>query len=345
MHRMIGTALFVAVMGTGAMAEVTVTPLGDGKGAAPSAPVSVAAPEKAAAAASQPADGALSMDDVNGLMDGGKWREALQLIARLYGMPGFDRPRLLILRGECQFQVHETSSAVGTLQEASRQANAAHNTVEANEAAAFAFLIQKSAPKNLYTPVNSPEKLPMDIVDRSKRKGAYAALLVDEMAVLQSKMRQASVAGKLPPYLEIARDVPALKGIERNANGGTKQSDQFAKDAAKSAAKVITNALEDMEQQVSEISVAAERLTENPSWGQDYRTGVMSNGGYRHQGLSGESAQRLQAIEKTCGKIPLAVQELTKAFETPEPFFHLAARAQTTANRAHQVLTKDYSRP
>ena len=355
MHRMIGTAMVVAVMGAvgGAVASVTVTPLDDGKPAAaggPATPSGSAAPGDAGAATSQPADATANLDYVNGLMDGGKWKEALQLLARLYQMPGFDKPQLLMLRGECQLQIHETTSAVSTLQQASRDANTAHNTVEANEAAAFAFLIQKSAPKNVYTPVNSPEKTPIDIVDKSKRKSAYQALLIDEMVVLQSKVRAAATAGTLPPYLEIARDVPALKGIERNANGGTKQSDQFAKDAANSAAKVITSALSDMDQQISQISVIAEHLVDTGTgnqMGQTYRNSGMqsTSGGLQHQGLSGDSRSRLDNIQNTCAKIPQAVQELSKAFENPEPFFHLATRAQTTGQRAYQVETKDYSRP
>ena len=352
MHRMIGTALVVAVMGAagGAVASVTVTPLDDGKAAAPSTPGTNASPSSPAGATSQPADATANLDYVNGLMDGGKYKEALQLLARLYETPAVDKPALLMMRGECQLQIHEMGSAVSTLQQASRDANTANNTVEANQAAAFAFLIQKSAPKNVYTPVNSPEKTPIDILDRTKRKLAYQALLQDEVVVLQAKVRAATTSGTLPPFLEIARDVPALKGIERNANGGTKQSDQFAKDAANSAAKVITNALSDMDQQISQISVLAEHLVDTGPGGQvgpTFRTGVMQSttGGLQHQGLTGDSVTRLQNIQSTCAKIPLAVQELSKAFENPEPFFHLATHAQTTGQRAYQVQTKDYTRP
>jgi hypothetical protein len=362
MNRMIGTALFVAVMGTGVMASVTVTPLDDSKpaGTSGTAALGSAATQSATgnaapAAASQPADATLNLDYANGLMDAGKWKETLQLLAKLYTMPGFDRPKLQIMRGECLLQMKETQSAISALQDASRDADAAHNTVEANDAAAFAFLIQKSEPKMLYTPINSPEKSPIDVMDKTKRKAAYQALLLDEMVVLQSMIREASTKGTLKGFMDVARDVPALKGIERNANGGTKQSDQFAKDAANSASKVITTALAEMDQQISQISVVADHLIANPG-GSTYTptsstpqiAGMQTSnttGSYRHQGLDGGSAQRLRNIMDTCAKIPNAVQQLSKAFENPEPFFHLTTRAQTTYNRAQQVLNKDYNQP
>ncbi|HUO06946.1 MAG TPA: hypothetical protein VM008_01325 [Phycisphaerae bacterium] len=331
----------VAVFVTAAVATVTVTPLEEKPATPPTSQAAAAAPQ--GGPASQPADATLSLENLNGLIDAQKYREALQLIMRMMPMPGFDRAQLLMLRAECQLQIHESSSAVATLLEASRSATAANNTVQAYDAAAFAVLIQKSAPRNIYTPLNSPEKAPIDILNRAKRKSAYQALLVDSIVTLQAKLRSASANGALPPFIDIAHDIPALKGIERNANGGTKQADQFAKDAANAAAKVITTSLADMDAHIAQIAASADRLV--TTGGSGYGSTYNNANTYRHQGLTQDEVQSLESIENTCARIPAAVTQLTKAFENPEPFFHLATRAQTTANRAHTVRTKDYNQP
>jgi hypothetical protein len=331
----------VATLVSAAIATVTVTPIEDKP---PTPPASQSATAPPGGAASQPADSAFSIENLNGLIDAQKYRDALQMIMRMMPMPGFDRAQLLVLRAECQLQIHESPSAIATALEAARTATQANNTVQANDAAAFAMLMQKSAPHNIYTPLNSPEKTPIDIMNRTTRKTAYQALLVDMMVTLQSKMRAASANGSLPPFIDIARDIPALKGIERDANGGTKQADQFAKDAAAAAAKVITTTLADFDAQVAQIATSADRLvaTGGGSMGATYNN---TGNTYHHQGLTNDEVQALSNIENTCAKIPDAVTQLTKAFENPEPFFHLATRAQTTAKRSYMVRTKDYNQP
>ena len=314
--------------GSTALGGVTVTPIDDKPAAPPST-------QPGGGAGGQAGSGATT-DQVKSLMDEGKYREALKLIFQVVDARGADRTQLLTMRGECQLQIHENSSAVTTLQQAAREAMAANNTVAGGDAAAFATLIQKSSPKNLYVPVNSPEKSPIDILDRNKRKSAYEALFTDIQVVLDAKVHTAAANGSLPPFMEVARDIPAMRGVEHISTEGTKKTDKFAKDAANAAAKVISTTLTEFDAKIAVIEKAADHV--------QYTNQAYGNTREIHRtGLSADTVRTLEDIETTCGRIPGALKELTQAFKAPEVFSQLNSRAVGVGARARDVRTKDYT--
>jgi len=317
-----------------AHATVTVTPIDDNP--PPSAPAtsqpSSTPPDSSNLSASA------SADDVKALLDAKKYQEAERLVVRLLDLRGAaappDRAQLFILRAECQFQLHQNPSALASLEQAAKEASLASNPDDAGQAAAFTYLIQKS-PRDLYTPITGTSKKPIDILDRTTRKTAYQALFADALAILQQKLKTANTDGTLPPILEIAKDVPGLRGAELMSTNATKESDRFASDAARTASKIISTTLSDYETTLSQITMAADQMVPN-------NTGTMNQ--YQRVGLTGDQSQTLQNIENTCRRIPAAVVELTKAFNNPDPFMHLATRAEGIADRARAARTKDYSR-
>jgi hypothetical protein len=319
----LGIALFLTAA---ARADVTVTPIPD----ATDTPAPVAASQPAGATA----------DQAQSLVDAGKYKDALKVLLHLLDLRGpavtFDRQQMLILRAECQLQLHANLPALASLDIARKESVTLGADDNAAQAAAFSFLIQKS-PRDTFTPQTGTDRKPINILDRSTRKDAYAKLFADTFAADQQKLKAALSANTLPPLADLAKDIPSLQALEHVSTGASTQSDAFSKKASSAAVRLVSTTLSDFSSKVARITQAANQIVnENTSAG-SYSTQ------YRHAGLTPDQTTTLKDIGASCQQMGPILTDFGKAFGDPEMFHNDINRAETIMQQAQTALTRDYN--
>jgi hypothetical protein len=333
-----GGAFCVLAMACAVHADVTVTPLPDATDTPPSA---APTPTSAPAATSQPAaGGAPTAELAQSLVDAGKYKEALRVLLHLLDLRGtavtFDRQQMLILRAECQVQLHSNMAAQVSLQMAEKESTALGADDDAAQAEAFAFLIQKST-RDIFVAQTGPDRKAINILDRTARKTAYAELFADTYAADQQKLKAAVASNTLPPLADLAKDVVPLQALERVTTGASKESTAFSKKASHSAAMLVSTTLMDFSTKVSRISSAANQVVnENTS------AGTFSTQ-YRRAGLTGDEIRTLRDIGASCEEMGPMLTDFGRAFGDAEMFRSEMTRAEMIKEQAQTVLTKDYS--
>jgi hypothetical protein len=283
------------------------------------------------------------MDDINKLMDDSKWKEALAAISRVSVLTGaaatpYDHHKLLLAKAECQIQLHQNADAVATLNTLKKEAK---DPAEAAEPIALTELLRTS-PAGIYTPKTGAGKAPISILDRSRRKDAYAALAADQLVTLQTRVKNAANVTSLPPLVEIGKAAAPVRAAELAATGKTDQVDAVTAQLAAQSQKLMTNALGELSKRVEAISASANKqitLTVPANFG---RGGSMPVQQVRPQGLTANDIQNLKSIEQECDKFTPASKELAQAFGDDKGFASVSAQATGIKSRAESVLNANY---
>ena len=289
----------------------------------------------------------LTSDEVHKLFDAGQYADALRAVARIIGLTGaaaapYNRHEMLMLRAECQIQLHQLPAATGTAEFAKKEAALAHKSDDEMEAEALALLLQRS-PAGTYTPLTAEVKMPIKLADRDKRKDAYTALYGDAKELFGRKTEAAEKGTSLPPYLEIAKLAPTLRVAEYGATKGTAESDAAIKDIADHAAKLVDTTLTDLDAKVDRISTEANRIVTETATvtgrnGQGYATQRSHK-----EGLTGTDAQDLNDIDATCKRVSPAMLEFVKAFpDQADAFKKLVSKAKDISAKSQKTLNADY---
>jgi hypothetical protein len=326
----LGIALFITIAAPPmpAHADVTVTPIPDATDttSTPTAPTT------------QPT--AATAEEAQSLVDAGKYKEALKILLHLLDLRGpavtFDRQQMLILRAECQVQMHANVAALGSLDVAHKEAVTLGADDDAAQAAAFTYLIQKS-PRDIFVPQTGSDRKPIDILDRTARKTAYAELFADTFSADQQKLKAALSSNTLPPLADLAKDVPYLGALEHVSAGTTVQTDAFSKKASGAATRLVSSTLADFQSQVSHISTEANEVVNMNTSAGAYSTQ------YRHAGLTADQIRTLKNIGTTCEQMTEVLSDFGKAFGNADLFHADVTRAANLKDQIRDILNKDYN--
>ncbi len=322
-----------------ALAGVTTTPITD-PGDAPAA-TTPAAPSGSSTVVMPSTQNLPTPADAKALLDARHYPEALRVAARLLALKGnavtFDRPEMLILKAECDLQIHQPAPALLTLDEAQKEAHAGNFDKTEMKAMAFTDLIKKS-PRTLYVPQNGEDRTPISILDRDKRRTAYNCLFTDSLAILQTRLHSVIAAETLAPMLDLARELLICRADEYMGTDGTAATTAVAKDLAAAMSRLITTALVQLDGRVTRISQSASHLViDTLSNGT-----VGSQSSYHRAGLTSANITDLNDITQTCEKLRSLLTDFNKIFGTADVLRGNLNRIDVIEEHAKETRTRDY---
>jgi hypothetical protein len=295
-------------------------------------------------------------DELHQLVANKRYPEALQRITAGLALKGpaaksVDRCDLFMLKGECHLQMRATSMAIDAFNNAAREAELLSDDHRHSIAAAHAALL-KASKAFAYTPKTAPDKtrpVPIDILDQASRRQAFLAMLVDELAANDAKLKAAKAAKSLPPFAQVFKPLNEMEGLELAAKEGSTTAEKIGslrKELAESAKKMLADALRNMSKRIGDIDKEAGTFTVFYQDTTDPLSPVpriLREKVYRKKGLTDAATKELQETTQTCDKLGLALSELASGLKvddnTFEPFSDEASRIRKEVER---ILDTDY---
>jgi hypothetical protein len=277
-----------------------------------------------------------------------KYADVLRNVARLLALRGestkaYDRYELFTLRGEAYLRTKAPSVAAEAFKSAAKETK---DPVQQATARATELLIRRSKPAG-YLPrtevkaaATGPRAAqavePLSIVEEADRKIALEALLADEMAVIEPKLKAATSATSLVPIIEATKALSDIRVLELAASGKDDRTKALSADLGTHAHQLISPEVRSMSTRVEQCwrSGSRERYATD-------RAGGVRDKLYGLYGLNSTEQADLKKIIQTCQKLAPAAKELAAAVGTSE----LDIDAQTASDvlaRASEVLEYDY---
>jgi hypothetical protein len=309
------------------------------------APVPPAAP---AGQATPPADASLpSVDQLKQQLAEGKHQDVLKQVAKLLLLKGeaakaYDRYELFSLRGEAALRAKQPTVAADAFAQA---AKATDDPVNQATARGTELLIRRSKPLG-YVPRTAPAGAdakakpatpaqPIPFIEPDGRKAALTALLADERAVVEPKVRAATKAEGLAPVIDAIKGAADLRAIEVAASGSSEQTKSLVGDLGEHAHRLISAALGKMKVRTEDCWAQGSR----------HREYVLSNGfrqrEYGMVGLTSTEQNDLKSIITTCQQVEPVAGELATVTGRAELIADMKDATQLLA-RATEVLKYDY---
>ena len=303
-----------------------------------------------------------NLDELHRLIAEQQYAPALQKITAALALKGaaakaVDRYQLFMLKGECLLQTKATRLALDAYAAAIKEAGSdrdrslaeAHETL-VKESKGFAYTPKTgsaTAPASATAP--KPRPAPIDILQLDSRKKAFAALLADELAANDVKIKAAKMGKALPPIAQLFGPLSKMEGIElaslTDSSGDAVKIKAIRADLIDAAKKIVAEALRGMSKRLSEIDKSANTFVEFYQESIDAFARPVMTRMYKKKGLTDHQSQELTDTSATCDKLGPALIELAKGLgaqeKTFEPFSDEAARIRKEVDR---VLDTDYLR-
>ncbi|MGH7176465.1 MAG: hypothetical protein ACREJC_03705 [Tepidisphaeraceae bacterium] len=298
----------------------------------------------------QPAGDALpTMQELRALLNEKQYQPLLQKVARVLSLKGqagqsYDRYECLMLKGEAHLQLKTNSAAMAAFTEAAKDSK---TSIEGATARAMIVLMKKSQAfaYNRKTPTTQPgDAKSIDILDRAKRKDAFAALAADELAAVKPKLKTAQNAKQLAPIVDALKALGNVRDAELAATGTSDQVDQLMPPLAQHAHELIASTLKDLADKAAKIDQNANTSMQYPDPNRGGPRGSPTGMIYGKQGLTSKDKSDLKDIIATCQKIQSACEELAAAFGDAGKVLGADGKeAQSVSKRADGTLNADYT--
>lgn len=305
-----------------------------------------------------------NFEELHRLVADQQYAPALQRITAALALKGpaaksVDRYQLFMLKGECLLQTKATRLALDAYAAAIKEAASDHDRslAEADET------LVKESKGFAYTPKTSsataappasanvprPRPAAIDILNLESRKKAFAALLADELAANDAKVKAAKASKALPPIAQLFGPLSRMEGIElaslSDSGGEAVKVKAVRAELIDAAKKIVAEALRGMSKRLGEIDKSANTFVEFYQESIDAFARPVMTKMYKKKGLTDPQTQELTETSATCDKLAPALTELAKglgaADKTFEPFSEEAARIRKEVDR---VLDTDYLR-
>jgi hypothetical protein len=308
-----------------------------------------------------------NLEELHRLIAEQQYAPALQKITAALALKGpaaksVDRYQLFMLKGECLLQNKATRLALDAYTAAIKEAESdrdrslaeAHETL-VKESKGFAYT-PKTSTVAAPTPPNTPKPrpAPIDILNLESRKKAFAALLADELAANDAKVKVAKTSKALPPIAQLFAPLSKMEGIELaslpeggegGAGGEAVKVKAVRAELIDAAKKIVAEALRGMSKRLSEIDKSANTFVEFYQESIDAFARPVMTKMYKKKGLTDPQTKELTETSATCDKLSPALTELAKGLgaqdKTFDPFSEEAARIRKEVDR---VLDTDYLR-
>lgn len=273
-----------------------------------------------------------------------QYRRVLREIGRAMHLKGeeavaYDRGELLLIRADTQLAMRIEPAAVKSYRDA---AEAATNEEHRAMARAMALLVLRSE-RLAYAPRTGEAagRPPIDIV--ADRAAALDALLADEMAIVEPKVRAAKESKQIADVLETVRVVEPVAFIERAATGATARTDAFMKEFVERIETLLDDALVALDRKASDIEAHALGLIAVP---QEIRPGQPppNTMKVKKRGLSPADEAALKQVMETCREIVSRNREVAMQLGAePDEFQRASDFAIRLSSKAGAILRADYT--
>lgn len=293
-----------------------------------------------------------TVEQLNQQLSEGKHQDVLRQVAKLLALKGeaakaYDRYELFSLRGEAALRGKANSMAMEAFAQA---AKASDDPINQSTARATEILIRRSKPLG-YVPKTLPAapaggkvdaaakaraSEPIAYIESADRKRAFAALLADELAAVEPKIKAATKSNGLPPVIVAIKSLGDLRAIEVAASGSSEKAKAISGDLGSHAHGLISQALGPMKTRAEEC------------WRQGSRRKVLVDRNdavvetlYGMMGLTSTEQNDLKAIIATCERIQPVASEMASVTQRAELIAD-AQDARQLHDRAVEVLNFDY---
>jgi hypothetical protein len=303
-----------------------------------------------------------NLEELQRLVAEQQYAPALQKITAALALKGpaakaVDRYQLFMLKGECLLQTKATRLSLDAYAAAIKEAASDHDRslAEAHEtllkeSKGFAYTPRTSAAAAPPSP-NMPKArpAPIDILNLESRKKAFAALLADELAAKDAKIKAAKASKALPPIAQLFVPLSKMEGLElaslNDSAGEPVKVKAVRAELIDASKKIVAEALRGMSKRLGEIDKSANTFVEFYQESIDAFARPVMTKMYKKKGLTDPQIQELTQTSATCDKLAPALAELAKGLgaqdKTFEPFSDEAARIRKEVGR---VLDTDYLR-
>jgi tetratricopeptide (TPR) repeat protein len=291
-------------------------------------------------------------DEIQALVKEGQYPQALQKIAASLQLRGaaaqsVDRSQLYMLKAECHLQQKAGTMAAESYASAAKEA--ADPKAKAIAAAHEALVKQSKA--LAYSPKSTPKGQrpePIDILPAENRKRAFAAMLADELAAMEPKLKAARAGKTLVPIAALFKPLATVEGVEIAATGSNEKAAALRKELTEQSRKTTAEALRVISKRLGEIDKDANTFEVFYREIPDINSrvpGMIRQKAYRKRGLSNQATKELQEVNATCDKIAPALAELATGLGTePKTFDALTEEAARIRRESDRVLDTDYQR-
>jgi hypothetical protein len=217
-------------------------------------------------------------------------------------------------------------------------------------------VLLKRAQAYSYLPRTAPKgetPAPINLLDVTKRKAAYVALLEDMRAEVAAKAKAAKAGKTLPPIVEAVRGITGMRAVELMAKGTDADSQKLADDLAAQAKALMGDASTAMAKRAKEIDADANSIIPNlnNNAANNGRTNTGRAGTNNNQtttsykkGLDTRSINELKEIIDNSTKVQsVAIDFEQVSKQNAAGFKEIADSADKTAKAASVTLKADYS--
>ncbi|MEA2709401.1 MAG: hypothetical protein QOF78_2002 [Phycisphaerales bacterium] len=288
-----------------------------------------------------------TMQQLNQMLSEGKSQDVLRHVAKLLALKGeaakgYDRYDLLCLRGEGALRTKANTMAIDAFAQAAR---ATEDSQKQAVARATELLIRRAKPLGYVPRVAAPAPAnaqadaaaakakpgtPIPYIEAADRKRAFAAMLIDEMAVVDPKVKAATKSEALPPIIDAIKSLGDLRAVEIAAKGTSTETKGLSADLGTHAHHLISDTIRPMSKRVEEC------------WRSASRYSISGNDVNGLWGLTSAEQYDLKAVIATCEKVQPVASELATVTDRAELIADAQA-AQKLHARASEVLSYDYA--
>ena len=252
---------------------------------------------------------------------------------------GYERGELLLLRADAQLGMRIEPAAAKSFRDAAEVVTSSADVRDTGRAMA---LLMSRSERLVYTP-RTGDAVGREIDIVADRKAALAALLADEMAAFEPKVRAAKESKSIAAVLETVKAVEPVAALERAATGSTVRTDEYRNGFDAQVEALLDEALLQLDRNADAVEARARALVAAP---QEIKPGQPppKTMKVKKSGLSPADEAALKGVMETCREIVSRNREVAQQLGAePNRFRRASDFAIRLSDKAGAILRADYS--
>ncbi len=284
-----------------------------------------------------------SVEQMRGMVTDKQFKRVLREVARAMQLKGdeataYDRGQLLLIRADAQLGMRIEPQAAKSFRDAAEAATRADDRATAR---AMSLLMSKSE-RLIYKPhTGEPGGREIDI--GADRQAALDALLADEMAAVEPRVRSTKEKKEIAALLEMAAALEPVAAVERAATGTTTRTDEIKGGLITAMETLLDDALIELDRKAVAIELNALGLIAVPQAAQPGQPPPQTIRA-KKRGLSLGDEAVLKQVMETCGEVVSRHREVAMQLGAePDRFRRAGDFAIRLSSKAGAILRADYT--
>jgi hypothetical protein len=299
------------------------------------------------APAAAPAAAPASMRDLRQMLDDKDYANVVKQAGKMLALKGdaagpISRFQVVMLKGEGQAGMKLSAAAVDTFKSAAKETN---DPREIALAYWTAELFKRSnaltyIPKSILPGGQRPD--PISLLDLSLRTEAFQALLDDQLALLEPRIKSAATSQNIPAIMPVLEQITQLNRLDDIANGNDDRTAKVATELLKHSKGLMINVIKTMWSREGDIETAANK-TIPVNQPQQINGQWVTVTGTKKTGLTRDVIAELHNTIDTCTKVHEASSAFLEMAKTDDGWSALINDSDRVAAKAADLLAADYS--